>query len=71
MEDLANGGLPVEDIGELIADVLTVPRPAPRYAPVPGNPLPRLLFRLLPRRWVDRILARRLGLDRPFEKSGA
>jgi NAD(P)-dependent dehydrogenase (short-subunit alcohol dehydrogenase family) len=71
MENLANDGLPAEDIGELIADVLISPRPAPRYAPVPGNPLPRLLFHLLPRRWVDRILARRLGLDRPFEKPGA
>lgn len=53
-------GLPVEDIGLLIADILTGPRPRTRYTPVPSKFLRWTLPRLLPERWLDRIIASKL-----------
>ncbi len=65
MQDYAvrNGrkGLPPEKIGEVTWHTLTAPRPRLRYAVAPGNPLLRYIEELLPRRLVDRVIAKELG----------
>jgi NAD(P)-dependent dehydrogenase (short-subunit alcohol dehydrogenase family) len=57
-------GLEAEKVGELIHTALTVPKPKARYAIVP-NPGQMLLQRLLPKRIVDGIIEKRLGLTAP------
>jgi NAD(P)-dependent dehydrogenase (short-subunit alcohol dehydrogenase family) len=64
MERAARDGLTVERVGELVHRVLTTPRPRVRYALAPDYFFAWLLPRALPRRWVDRIFAKRLGLSR-------
>jgi NAD(P)-dependent dehydrogenase (short-subunit alcohol dehydrogenase family) len=54
-------GLPVETIGELVHEALTSARPRVRYAISP-EPAQLLIGKLLPKRFVDRIIAKRLGL---------
>lgn len=54
-------GYPPERIGEVILQALTVPKPRVRYAVVPQRFRNWTLPRLLPRRIVDRIIARGLG----------
>jgi hypothetical protein len=54
-------GLPVEIIGELVHRALTSPRPRVRYA-ISTEPIQLLIGKLLPKRMVDRIVAKRLGL---------
>jgi hypothetical protein len=54
-------GLPAERLGEAIANTLTARHPKPRYTVTP-DPIQHLAMRLLPKRVVDRMLARRLGL---------
>lgn len=60
---IANGkeGLPPERIGEAVKTALTVARPKTRYTVTP-NPLQNLMALTLPKRFVDGIIARRLGL---------
>jgi NAD(P)-dependent dehydrogenase (short-subunit alcohol dehydrogenase family) len=60
---LANGrkGLPPERIGETVKTALTVPRPKTRYTVTP-DPIQNLMALALPKRVVDGIIARRLGL---------
>jgi NAD(P)-dependent dehydrogenase (short-subunit alcohol dehydrogenase family) len=60
---LANGarGLSPERLGRAIAHALTTPKPKVRYTISP-SPLETLMTEKLPRRMVDRIIARRLGL---------
>jgi NAD(P)-dependent dehydrogenase (short-subunit alcohol dehydrogenase family) len=57
-------GLPAETVGELTWRALTMPRPRVRYAIGPGNPLVRYLQTLLPKRLVDRVIARNLFKSR-------
>ncbi len=59
---ISHKGLPPERVGELVHRVLTTPSPRIRYAIVP-NRLEYLVSRILPRRMLDRIIARRLGLQ--------
>jgi NAD(P)-dependent dehydrogenase (short-subunit alcohol dehydrogenase family) len=54
-------GLPPEQVADLVHTALTAARPKARYAIVP-NPGQMLLQRLLPKRVVDGIIAKRLGL---------
>lgn len=54
-------GLPAERLGEAIAEALTVKNPKVRYSVTP-SPLEQGLMSWLPKRWVDRMLARKLGL---------
>ncbi|MDX2203429.1 MAG: SDR family NAD(P)-dependent oxidoreductase [Hyphomicrobiaceae bacterium] len=61
MVDLARTGLPAEDVGRLVHRVLTAPRPKVRYQIVP-NALQTWVAARLPKRVVDRIVARRLGI---------
>lgn len=60
---LRNGknGLPAEKVGEVVWHALTTPRPRVRYAVVGRDLLRRFVQRLLPKRFVDQIIARNLG----------
>ncbi len=55
-------GLPPEAIGEAVAKALTTARPKVRYTVAP-NPLTAFMMANLPRRMVDRMVAKRLGLS--------
>lgn len=57
-------GFPPERIGEVVWKALTVPRPKARYAVVPNRLQNWTLPSLLPRRFVDRAIAKQLGWPR-------
>ena len=61
---VANGrkGLPPEAVGEAVRNALTVSRPKTRYIVTP-DPIRTFLVNILPKRVVDRIIARQLGLS--------
>jgi NAD(P)-dependent dehydrogenase (short-subunit alcohol dehydrogenase family) len=61
---VANGkkGYPPEKVGEVVLKALTTSRPRVRYAVVRGNPLLQLLQELLPKRLIDELMAKGLGL---------
>ncbi len=61
MLKLGENGLPAEKIGELIHHVLITPNPRVRYQISP-DPMRHFLTAVLPKRMVDRIIAKRLGL---------
>ncbi len=61
MMTLGEKGLPPERIGEAVKAALTAPRPRVRTIVTP-SPVQDFLARNLPKRWVDRLIARRLGL---------
>jgi NAD(P)-dependent dehydrogenase (short-subunit alcohol dehydrogenase family) len=54
-------GLPPERVGEVVWKALTTPNPRVRYAVVGRDFLRRLMQQLLPKRLIDRIVARALG----------
>jgi NAD(P)-dependent dehydrogenase (short-subunit alcohol dehydrogenase family) len=54
-------GYPPEKVGEVVLRALTTSRPRVRYAVIPGTSWRRILQNLLPKRLVDRIIARSLG----------
>jgi NAD(P)-dependent dehydrogenase (short-subunit alcohol dehydrogenase family) len=56
-------GLPADRIGRAVLSALTSPRPKTRYSIAP-NPMTVFLVNHLPKRLVDRLIARRLGLAR-------
>ena len=64
MQHLSKIGLPPEKIAARIADVLTSANPRVRYEITP-DPMRHLIGALLPKRIVDRIIAKRLGLLPP------
>jgi NAD(P)-dependent dehydrogenase (short-subunit alcohol dehydrogenase family) len=64
MLQLGENGLPPERIAEAIADVLTSARPKVRYQITP-DPMRHLVAAILPKRMVDGIIAKRLGLLPP------
>lgn len=53
-------GLPPEAVSEVVLEALTAPQPRVRYAVVSGS-LSRFLIAILPKRLVDRFIARNLG----------
>jgi len=61
MAHLGENGLPPEKIAQIIATALTSPGPKVRYQITP-NPMQYIIFAVLPKRAVDRIIAKRLGL---------
>jgi NAD(P)-dependent dehydrogenase (short-subunit alcohol dehydrogenase family) len=61
MLHLGSIGLPAETIAEKIFAALTLPNPKVRYSVTP-DPIRHLVTALLPKRTVDKIIARRLGL---------
>jgi NAD(P)-dependent dehydrogenase (short-subunit alcohol dehydrogenase family) len=64
MLQLGASGLPAQKIAERIADALTSVRPKVRYQITP-DPMQRLMTAVLPKRMVDKIIARRIGLMPP------
>jgi hypothetical protein len=63
MEGAARDGLEVERVGEAVHRALTAAHPRVRYALAPDYFFDWILPRALPRRWVDRLFAKRLGLS--------
>ena len=61
---LGETGLPAEKIAEAIADALTSANPQVRYQITP-DPMRHLITAVLPKRMVDKIIAKRLGLMPP------
>jgi NAD(P)-dependent dehydrogenase (short-subunit alcohol dehydrogenase family) len=61
MTHLGETGLPPETIAEAIAEALTSAHPKVRYQLTP-NPMRHLMTAILPKRRVDKIIAKRLGL---------
>lgn len=62
MQHLDSIGLPAERIAEVVYEALTVPRPKVRYQIAP-DPMRQLVTALLPKRVVDNIIAKRVGLQ--------
>jgi hypothetical protein len=58
---MAKTGLAAEKIGELVHRALTLPHPKVRYEISP-EPFRLLMMRILPKRTLDRIIGKRLGL---------
>ena len=56
-------GLPPEKIGEAVKIALTVAKPKTRYTVTP-NPIQNRMVNTLPKRIVDKIIARQVGLNR-------
>jgi NAD(P)-dependent dehydrogenase (short-subunit alcohol dehydrogenase family) len=54
-------GYPPEKVGEVVWEALTTARPRVRYAVIPGSSIRRIIQMLLPKRMVDKIIARNLG----------
>jgi NAD(P)-dependent dehydrogenase (short-subunit alcohol dehydrogenase family) len=64
MLQLGESGLPPEKIAETIADALTSASPKVRYQITP-DPMRHLMTAVLPKRMIDRIIGKRLGLLPP------
>jgi short-subunit dehydrogenase len=54
-------GYPPEKVGEVVLHTLTTAKPRVRYSVIPGSSFQRIIQMLLPKRMVDKIIARRLG----------
>jgi NAD(P)-dependent dehydrogenase (short-subunit alcohol dehydrogenase family) len=61
MLGIGKKGLPPEQLGEVIAHALMTPHPKTRYAVSP-QPVQDFLGRTLPKRMLDRLIGRQLGL---------
>jgi hypothetical protein len=61
VKHLSEIGLPPEKIAERILEALTSPSPKVRYQITP-DPMRHLITGFLPKRMLDRIIAKRLGL---------
>jgi NAD(P)-dependent dehydrogenase (short-subunit alcohol dehydrogenase family) len=61
MLQLGENGLPAETIAERVCEALTTATPKVRYQITP-DPMRHLVTAILPKRTVDRIIAKRLGL---------
>jgi short-subunit dehydrogenase len=64
MQHLDSIGLPPEKIADVVFDALTLPKPKVRYQVAP-DPMRHIMTAVLPKRMVDRIIAKRLGLMPP------
>ena len=62
MFQLGEKGLPAERIADVIVEALTAARPKTRYQIAPDR-IEQLAVKLLPKRMIDRIVAKRLGLS--------
>ena len=61
MLSIGKNGLPPERIGEAVHTALTTPKPKVRYTITP-QPMQMLMADVLPKRTLDRIVGKRLGL---------
>jgi NAD(P)-dependent dehydrogenase (short-subunit alcohol dehydrogenase family) len=66
MQHLDAIGLPPEKIAEVVYDALTLPKPKVRYQVAP-DPMRHLMTAVLPKRMVDKIIAKRIGLLPPAQ----
>ncbi|OAF04951.1 oxidoreductase [Bradyrhizobium centrolobii] len=64
MSKLAENGLPAERIAEVVFEALTVARPRVRYQITP-DPMRHMMGAALPKRALDRIIGKQLGLLPP------
>ena len=64
IRQLGENGLPPEKIAERIFEALTLPSPKVRYQITP-DPMRHVITSVLPKRVVDKIIAKRLGLMPP------
>ncbi|MFY9953999.1 SDR family oxidoreductase [Bradyrhizobium sp.] len=64
MRQLGENGLPPEKIAERIFEALTLPSPKVRYQ-ITSDPMRHVITSVLPKRMVDKIIAKRLGLMPP------
>ena len=64
MLELSKNGLPPERVAQVIFGALTSASPRVRYQITP-DPMQQFMVNVLPKRMVDRIIARRLGLSPP------
>ena len=64
MQHLDSIGLPPEKVAEVVYDALTLPNPKVRYQVAP-DPMRHLMTAALPKRMVDKIIAKRVGLMPP------
>ena len=64
MLQLGENGLPAEAIAERVFEALTTASPKVRYQITP-DPMRHLLTAILPKRMIDKIIAKRLGLMPP------
>jgi len=67
MAHLDSIGLPPETIAQCVYNALTLPKPKTRYMIAP-DPMRHLITQWLPKRMVDRIIAKRVGLMPPVER---
>lgn len=59
--EIGRGGLPATAVGDAVLRILTAARPKPRYL-VARSPMGERLFRMIPTRFLDRAIAKRLGI---------
>jgi NAD(P)-dependent dehydrogenase (short-subunit alcohol dehydrogenase family) len=64
MQHLDSIGLPPGKIADVVYDALTLPKPKVRYQIAP-DPMRHLITAVLPKRMVDKIIAKRVGLMPP------
>jgi NAD(P)-dependent dehydrogenase (short-subunit alcohol dehydrogenase family) len=64
MLQLGKEGLPAERIAQVIGEALTAAHPKTRYQIAP-DPILNFAIAVLPKRMVDRVVAKRLGLNPP------
>ncbi len=62
MKEFGDAGLEAEDVGKLILDILTAAKPKTRYAILKNRFAMWTLPRMLPKRMVDAMVARRFGM---------
>jgi len=61
MVESGRKGYPPEKVGEVVLQALTTPKPHVRYSVIPRSSFQRIVQMILPKRMVDRIIARNLG----------
>lgn len=60
MHEIGESGLKPEKVADVIYTALTAHNPKTRYA-ISGNPVQQFLAEHLPKRWIDKIMAKQLG----------
>lgn len=55
-------GLPAEDVAKLLLNILESPHPKVRYSPIPRKFISWIIPNLMPKRWLDWIIAKKIGL---------
>ena len=64
LANVEKNALPAEDVAALLLGILQAKNPQVRYAPVPNKLINWIIPNLLPKRWIDRIIAKKFGLQK-------